>query len=243
MNSLMKKILILSSLVIFSASSVLAVSPKEATSPAKEKELKIKVQELKERVATRVAQMKLLGKRAIWGEIKSITGNTLVISTKRGERVVETNEETKFWQITRGKRAAIKFSDLAIGEKVHVLGLLNKETETLSAKIIIVRTHPINFQGKVKEVDVKGGTITVENLKQEKTWVVDVEATTKIFVWKKGEGLVKSGLSKIEIGDRVHVLATSTKEGESVSALRILVLPGLATGITGEKPTEPTPSP
>jgi len=97
---------------------------------------------------------------------------------------------------------------------------------------------PVIIHGKVTEIAVAGGTITVETPKKGE-FIVDYEATTKCQIFEKGKGLVKGGLSKIKVDDRVHVIGTQGEEENRITARRILVLPGKALGIVGKEEATP----
>lgn len=250
----MKRFLLFTIFTVFTIlliTPVMAVKPSpdsEATPPGKNKQEQVK--ELRERVATKVAELREKARQAWHGEIKSISEKTILVTTKLGEKKIITDEETKFFKIGAGRKREIGLKDLVVGEKIVALGQVDREKDEMAAKVIIAHVFPVNINGKVTAVDTEGGTITVQTLSRG-SFIVDVETTTKILVWKKGEGLVKSGLSKINIDDRAHVnglTPTKPKEGENrITANRILVLPGKAVEITGEKPATPagqiTPTP
>lgn len=250
----MKRVLIVSLLYCFIVSLTISFAwavkpdPEEATPPGKkiQEERQEQIKELRERVATRVAELREKMRRAWLGDIKSITGTTIVLTTKQGDKTVLTNEDTIFLRIRAAGRRKITLADLSVGEEIVAFGQVAGETGEMTAKVIIARVFPVKINGKVTAIDVEGGTITVQALRRG-SFIVDVETTTKILVWEKGKELTKSGLSKIKVGDRVHVHGTTPtkpKEGEKrITANRILVLPGRAVGITGEKPATPAASP
>ena len=245
----MKKILIC--LFAYWIIGLLMITPvlavKEATPPGEKlgEERREQIKDLRERVATKVAELREKMRRAWYGEIKSISGTTIILTTKQGEKTVLTTEETIFLRIGAAGRRKIGLTDLTSGEKIVAFGQVDQEKGEMTAKVIIGKVFPININGKVTALDVEGGTITVATLRLG-SFIVDVETTTKILVWEKGKGLTKAGLSKIKVGDRVHVngiVPTKPKESNRISANRILVLPGRAVGITGEKPATPAASP
>lgn len=259
----MKKILVIPLscyvVMLLIATSVFALeaSPaSEATSPGKtlrEERLREQAKELRERVATRVAELAKEMRQAWHGEIKGISGTTITLTTKQGDKTVLTSEETSFIRTAAGRGKKIKLENLVVGEKIIAFGRLDQKKEQLTAKVIIAQVILMNINGKVAAVDVEGGTITVQTLKKG-SFIVDIETTTKILVWEKGgspEGvpsaLKKYGFSKIKVGDRIHVNGTTPtkpEEGENrITANRILVLPGSAVGITGEKLATPAASP
>jgi len=235
--------------------SPLLAAPKQESTPSsepistpsatakKEKDVETKIKELKERVATRVAQLREENKRAIFGLVKEGTKESLVLKTSSGEITIKLEEGGSIVHAVDGRRIAARIADIDVGEQVLAVGTLDEEGNLLVKRIIAKRAD-INLNGVVAEVDTKEGTITVK-IKTGEDKLVDVETITKIMIWEKGTGLTKSGLSKIKVSDRVHVngyekMADKTK---LFIAKRILVLPGLALGITGGNPALPTAGP
>lgn len=211
--------------------------PRFKLTPFKNQE---KIKELKEKVATKVAQMRIKTPRAFAGKIKSLEENFFVLTKRRGDQKVLILEEAKFFRLGKGERTAISFSDLKVGERVVAFGTFDRESEEFSAKIIFAHLFPKNLNGRVTEVNLAEGILTVQNRKAG-TFIIDIEVTTKIFIWEKDKGMVKSGFSKIEVGDRVHINATQIlKEENRLSANRILVLPPKNQDLLG---TSTTPSP
>ncbi len=203
------------------------------------------IKDLRERVATRVAELRAQNRRAWVGTIKSLSGNNLTLTTKQGDKIVLTNEDTSFFRFGAGAKKTIKFSDLAVGQEAAAFGQVDSNNGQMTAKVIIAKVLPLNINGKVTAVDVSGGTITVQTPKNG-SFIVDIENFTKILAWEKGKGLQKSGLSKIKVNDRVHVngtVPTKTGGANRITANRILVLPGQATGITGSPKPSASPSP
>lgn len=226
-----------------------ATKPNPAATPSGKtlsEERQKQLKELRENLATIAAEQREKAKKAWSGEIKAISGKNISLTTKQGEKTVATDDDTLFFRISAGGRKSIQLSDLVVGEKVVALGQVDAGTRQMTAKVIYARVYPLNINGKVTAVDTEEGTLTVQTPARG-TFKVDVEVTTKILIWTKAEGLTKGGLSKIKVGDRVHVnglTPTKPKEGENrLTANRILVLPGKAVGITGEKSATPSASP
>lgn len=222
-----------------------AAPPEDSTPPGqieKEettgKEVKDKIEDLKERVATRVAELRAQAKRAFFGQIREKRENTLTLARGEKEQSVTVDEETTIIRLGPNKeRTVIDLEALEVGERVVVFGTLDLDQKTLLAKRILSRTLPKNVHGKVKEVDIDTATITVSSKKEE--FIVDYEIRTRCQMWQRGEGLQKCGLSKIEIGDRVFVHGeVNTKDENRLTALRILLLPSQSS-----PPLSPSPTP
>lgn len=217
------------------------------TSPkTKQEDIKSKVDQLKEKVASTVAQLNLVTKRGLVGEVTKLEKNQITIESRGETKIIDVDELTKYFKIGKDvKRNNAKFSDLDVNDTIVAIGLFNKESRRLLARIILIKEIPIHIEGVVREVDIKGGTITIEDKKRGKTFIIDIEKTTTIRNYTKAEGLVKSGISKIEIGQRARVRGIrNEKEEDRLSATRIILFPGKTNGIMNSTPSaSPTEKP
>jgi len=215
------------------------LAQEEATPTAQENQLE-KIQQLKEKVAEKVTEERQKNRHGFFGQIKEISQSTLILTTKKNEITIKISEETKISSLGVGPKKEIDFADLEVGQSLTALGLTEKENE-LTAKVILIKEKPLIIHGSVSEVDANSGTLTVKTAKAEE-FLVDYEKTTKCRIFEKGKGLVNGGLSKIEIGNRVHLVALQGEEASRISARRILVLPGKAFGVVGKEETTPEPT-
>jgi hypothetical protein len=193
-----------------------------------------KLEELKDRLATVVAELRQTQRRAISGTIKSTSITTAVIETETKDLKIELIDELSVFQMIKGKRTALTVDDLAAGDFVTVFGEYDTTLELLKAKVIFIQSPlPALLSGKVSKVDAKAFTLTLET-KEGPIYTVDIEKATTTQTWTGEEALEKSGFSQITVGDIVHVAGTLVaKQTDRISALRILNLGKL----TGEPPT------
>lgn len=243
----MRKVLLILTAFLLTTSLTLAAPPADSTPPGQiEKEVKDKIEDLKERVATRVAELRAKSKRAFFGQIKEKRENTLTLARGEKEQSVALDEETTIVRLGPNKeRAALDLEALEIGEWLVVFGTLDLNQKTLLAKKILARTLPKNIHGKVTEVDIDSGTLTLAQ-NGGTTYVVDYEIRTRCRLWLKKEGLLSEsegfancGLSRIEIGDRVFVRGTvNQKDDNRLTALRLLLLPAQQPTILSPSPTQ-----
>ena len=227
-----------------------SVKRKATASPTPEeegKETKSKIDAIKEKIASTVAQLNLVSKKGVIGEITKIEKNQLTLEKDSDVQLVDIDELTTYTKVTGKKRTDIEFSDLNVSDRIVVIGLYNRESRRLLARILLVKNVPLAIAGAVREVDIKGGTVTLEDKKQTRSVTVDIEKATQISSYTKTEGVVKSGLSKIEIGQRTHVFGQkNTDEKDRITATRILLLPPKTIGSTPtpvEVKKENTPTP
>ena len=205
-----------------------------------------KLSKLKDKIESRVKQLKLVEKRGIIGKVDEVTGTTkLTLTDMKGTlREVDIDELTKF--SSPGSKT-FGISDIQKGTVISVLGLYNKETKHILARFITLETLPIIYNGMITSVDKKNFTVTIMT-SQNKEAVIDHENTTKNFMYSREDGLTKIGFSKIVAGQRVFVVGTTdTKDKTILDASRIIVFPDLQatsdTAPTTQSQTTPTKNP
>lgn len=187
---------------------------------------KSKIDEIKEKIASTVAQLNLVSKKAFIGEITKLEKNQLTIERRGEAKIVEVDELTAYTENAKAKKQEIAFEDLDVGDTIVAIGLYNKDSRRLLARFVLIKDIPLALSGAVREVDIKGGTIAVEDKRTGKKFIVDIETTTKTNNYTPQSGITKSGLSKIEIGQRAHVYGLpDSDEGDRMTALRVLLLP------------------
>lgn len=194
------------------------------------------VEDLKERLATKVAQLSQSERRAIYGTVKATTISTLTVETATKNVKIELTDDIKVFQILKGKRTELKIDDVAKNDVVTVFGDWDTAVEVLKAKVIFIQNSSNDLErvsGVISEVKKSDYTITIET-SDGKTYVIDFEVATKTSLWSKDKGIEKGGFSKLTPGDTIFVFGTAVPKKENrISALRILNIGNL----TGEKPS------
>ncbi len=201
----------------------------ESSSSAKQaldEELNTQINQLKERIASRVAQLNLVEKRGVIGIVTDTSGNQVAFTDLAGKtRYIDVDEITKF--SSPSAKNSFGLSDLVKGTKINVLGLYNKQSRRILARFIDSIVTPVYLYGRISQLDKKNFTISVisENRKQTK---VDVQTITLISMGGKEQGIKKIGFSKLSIGDNVLITGFPDKKDASLLvASRILSLPDL----------------
>lgn len=200
------------------------------------------IEDLKERLATKVAQLRQTAKRAIYGTIKSKTISTATVETKTKDIKIELTDELKVYQQLKGKRTALTVDDVSKDDVVSVFGEYDSTLEVMKAKVVFIQAAlPIRISGKVSAVNKTDYSFDVETA-QGKTYTVDFETTTKATSWSD-KTLGKSSFSKIAVGATVHVTGFAVPKKENrISASRIVDL-GTLTSPTVNASSTPTASP
>lgn len=202
------------------------------------------IDNLKERIASRVAQLKLVEKRGTIGRVTATSDTQITLTDgKDNTRYIDVDELTKF---ASPSADSFGISDIKEGVNLGVLGLYNKQSRRILARFVDVITVKQFIPGTVINVDEDNFAITITT-KEKKEYIVDIERVTKTFAHSKEEGLLRSGFSKIT--PEMHVLVigfTDIKDSNRIIGSRILLFPQIPknpeieTGNIQEKPT-PTP--
>lgn len=193
-----------------------------------------KLEELKDRLATVVAELRQTQRRAISGTIKSTSITTAIIETETKDLKIELIDELSVFQVVSGKRTALTVDDLATGDFVTVFGEYDTTLDLLKAKVIFIQAPlPVLLSGTVTAIDAKAFTLTLQ-IKDGPAYTVDIEKTTTTRAWTGEEKIEKSGFSRVAVGNTIHIAGTpNAKQENRVSAIRILDLGNL----TGATPT------
>lgn len=201
-----------------------------------------RVDDLKERIATKVAELRQTQEQALSGTVSDITVSTISIETQTKEVKIELNDDILVYQILRGRRTKIAIDDVDENDFVVVFGEHDSTLDVLSAKLIFIQAlPPERISGIVSGVDRDENTFTIR-ASGDRSVVVDFERTTVANVWSKEAGITKAGFSRLAVGDSVHVQGRpAPKQENRLTATRILDL-GNITGAPTEAPS-PTPTP
>lgn len=204
-----------------------------------------KVKDLKEKLATKVAEIRENQKRGFYGEVAAVAKTTFTLVTpEKTEIKVKFTQDTKIFKNARTKTVGT-VTDLKNGLKVTVLGLFETEDKTHTAKVIILQTAPQFIWGTVSLLDKKAGTIEIKTENAD-TYIVEYEKNTTANEYNSDtKKMDRSGLSRIAESDRIQVWGQfSEDDPKKFSAVRILRLPkdifeGEALGETSQASATP----
>lgn len=181
-----------------------------------------RIQKIKDLVASKVAELKLVEKRGIVGIVKEANSTQITITdTKDAIRIIDIDELTKFQK--DGGATSFGISDIQKGASLSFIGLYNKETKRLLARFVAKSVSiPLSFEGIVTSKDTKNFTLTLVDDKGTKK-TIDVSSSTKTSLYTKADGTAKSGFSKVETGQRMIVIGfADLKEQNMINAARII---------------------
>lgn len=236
----MKKITILfisifSLLLSFGATYAQTPTPKKAspTNEQKTEALSERISDLKEKIASRVAQLDLVEKRAIIGNTVENKETQLTLTDIYDDtRFIDVDEITEF---SSEDKKDFGISDINDGTVISVLGLYNKQSGRILARFIETITLPTFLIGKITALDEKNFSVTLQTLDSQ-IYTVDIETSTATRKYD-GEDFVKSGFSQLEVGQTLFVTGFADDgDQKTITAERVLLFS------PGEE-ASPTPSP
>ncbi|MFC1646762.1 hypothetical protein ACFL1A_00625 [Patescibacteria group bacterium] len=219
----MKKLLVFIIIILISVSAVYAQSSTDSASSNTKDDNLDKVEDLKERLATKVAQLQQKQRQAIFGVVKSTSITQITVETKTKEVIIELTDDIKVFQIIRAKRTKLTIEDVDEDDEVVVFGEYDSTLDVLKANIVFIQgARPIRVSGTVDEINSEEYTISISDITENK-YVVDYEKTTIAKDYFVDKGIQKGGFSKFSVGEYVSVLATpDVKDEFRLSAHRIL---------------------
>lgn len=227
-NILFLSICILSTLFLYENNSW-AQSPNPTNTPnpsvtSSETIDKLKqIKELKEKIATKVAQLREKEKVGLLGTVAKIDKTTITLSTAKGDSGVTFSDDTIFYQIDGNTKKEISIKNIEEADTISVFGYSNDDKTLTSAKYIYLHSPSIHISGKISEIDKENFTITV--IEKEKEITVDIEKyTTSMVLDKNKNSLVKIGFSKLSLDSLAHIIGVANaKEKNRISANRIYI--------------------
>jgi len=219
-----KKILVITFFIIFLGFliNLIAFGEEKTATSSSEKEVEI----LKEKIASKVAQLRQENNQAVSGKITNLSENQIEIKDKDDKKILIKLDRTltKYYRIKNNQKKEINFSDLEKNNYIVVSGVTTDKG--INANLIFVDEKYLVEFGRVIEINkenywLKINTITNENI------IVDIETYTKQLMLNiKDLQLEKTGFSKIKEGDMINFVAKDEKnENDHFSAQKIIIIP------------------
>jgi hypothetical protein len=187
--------------------------------------------------------------QAVVGTIKSISGNSLVLTSDAGAEInVDVRDSTKIARISPGQKdlkdaQTIALTDLQVGDRILVRSKAGDDPKTLSATTIVAikkadiaekQSHERDewqksgVGGLVNNVDAAGSliSITTPSLREKKT--VAVHVTKETILRRYAPGSVKfddakpAPLAEIHPGDQLRARGDKNADGSELTAKEIV---------------------
>ncbi|MEK7160118.1 MAG: hypothetical protein AAB702_01395 [Patescibacteria group bacterium] len=180
------------------------------------------IDELKNKIASKVAELKLVEKRGIIGTVTDSSDTQITLSDSRGgARFVDVDELTKFYSSDK----SFGISDIKNNMTIGILGLYNKQSRRILAREVNdITTPPKIIYGGIGSIDKQNFEITVVKENGAKV-VIKIEDVTKTYSYSS-DTLSKSGFSKIEETQTIMAIGFPDKlDPNKLIATRILIFP------------------
>jgi len=208
------RILITTALLItFWAGTAYAASPSPASSSTQIENSQIN--QLKNKIASQVSQLKLVEKRGVIGTIQDIntTGNQITLTDYNGNiQYVDIDEITKYESLNGDP---LSLTDMKKGMQVSILGIYNKESQRILARFVSVATVPARYYGEITVIDKPDLQLTVMT-DDQKSETVSIDTSSTVVSYNGGTTLNTYGFSKLSPGDRVEVIGYPDKTTSSL---------------------------
>lgn len=213
-------------ILIFTVLCVFPIVPvcAQTASPSSEKST-VKVDDLMDRLATRVAQLSQTQKKAITGTVNTVSVSSFTLETATKNYKIELPDALKVIQMVKGKRTELTQEDIAKGDSVTAFGGYDETIDTLRASVVWIEptTLLIKRMGVVETVDKTDYSFTVKT-PEKQTITVDFETSSKLSIFN-GVDITKGGFSKITPKSSIIITGTAVpNKANRYSATRILIL-------------------
>lgn len=182
------------------------------------------------------------------GTVKSISGNSIVLTTDAGDSVnVSVQDGARLRRIAPGetdlqKASPLSLTDLQAGDRVRVRGTTGADKTILAVSVIAIKKEDVAQRqqkdlqdwnrrgagGLVKSVDAANNTVTisVSSLGTSKDLVIKAAADTRIRRYSddsiKFDDARPSQLSVIKAGDQLRARGTRNPDGTQLAAEEIV---------------------
>jgi hypothetical protein len=153
------------------------------------------------------------------GEVLAIEDSTLTVQTRLGEKLVITDEETRF-RIPGIEEPTIE--DISVGDPVLALGRPDEEANLLARMVAVVTGEQLRrhtMRGLVTDINIDEETLGVTTRRGEIEVVTSEETSFRI------PGVEDPGLDDLELRDLVIVLGTWDAEEEVFRARGVALMP------------------
>lgn len=184
------------------------------------------IENLKEKIANKVLEIRKKNNKAVSGFVVSNDGSQMKIDNNGEQNLVKFDETlTKYFQVVGTQKKEIRADDIEKNDYVIVSGVV--VDNVITANVVLIDENLLVDSGKITVVDSDNFNIQVLT-SDKKTYSLDIETNTKQSIINiKTLEMEQIGFSKLKEGDTVHFVVKDTNEEKNnhYSALKILVIP------------------
>ncbi len=181
------------------------------------------IDQLKDKVASKVAQLNLVQKRGVIGKVVEISPSAFTLEDINGNQIdINVDELTTY---TSDAKNSFEFSDIKKDSQLSILGLYNKDSRKILARYVDESAIPLFLRGVITDKDAKNFTVNFL-AKDGTSYIVDIEDVTKTLLYDD-HALTDAGFSKIPTDVNAIVVGfENPKEKGHITAGRFIVFPG-----------------
>ncbi len=200
------------------------------------------IRDLKEKIATKVTQIRQTSQGAVYGQVKEVSLTNLTLTNLKGDIQFTLNSDITVYSLAGTERKESSLAKITKGMNISVFGIYDEGKKNLDPRFIYIQNLPLRLIGKTADIDKTNYTIAVKE--NQTTTVVDIEKYTKSFKFDASTNKwTPIGFSKLTVGDFVHILAVKDEKAEDrVHAQKIYALNFLPPEISPTYGTESSPS-
>lgn len=196
------------------------------------------IRDLKEKIATKVSQIRQTSQGAVYGQVKEISPANLTLTNLKGDIQFTLNADIIVYSLTDTGRKESSLGKITKGMSISVFGIYDEGKKNLDPRFIYLQNLPVRLIGKIADIDKTNYTVTVKE--NQTTTLVDIEKSSKTFKFDTSSSKwVLIGFSKLSLGDLVHILAIKDEKAEDrVQAQKIYTLNFLTPSLSPVKEAE-----
>lgn len=226
----MKKILLFNYLIIwlfgYLTINVVAQTPPISASSSPTVVVDKDIQQLKDKIANKVSEIRKKNNKAVSGFVLNIDGNTMKLSNNGEANQVKFDDTlTKVFRVLGTTKKEIKTNDIAKNDYAIVSGVV--ADNVITANVVLIDENFLVDSGKITEVNKEAYNIKVL-VSDKNTYSLDIETSTKQYMVNIKTLLIETiGFSKLKEGDTIHFVVKKTGEekNNNYSAIKILIIP------------------
>lgn len=215
-------------LVTWLAGNIMAQTPSASASPTIT--IDKDIQQLKDKVANKVLEIRKQNNKAVSGFVTNIEGNSIKLSNNGEINQVKLDDTlTKFFKVLGTSKKEIKSSDVVKNDYAIISGVVTDNI--ITANVVLIDENFLVDSGKITEINKENYNIKVLT-SDKNTYSLDIETSTKQYMINIKTLLKETiGFSKLKEGDTVHFVIKKTgspsadEKNNNYSAYKIFVIP------------------
>jgi len=184
------------------------------------------IQQLKDKIANKVSEIRKKNNKAISGFVLSNDGNKMKINNNGEENQVKFDDTlTKYFKITGAQKKEIKVDDIKKDDYAIVSGVM--ADNIITANVVLVDENFLVDSGKITEINKDSYNVKVST-SDKNIYSLDIETYTKQYIMNiKTLNLERIGFSKVKEGDTVHFVVKKifSEKNNNYLAIKILIIP------------------